>query len=72
MTYQCIVMGCENNSDAGTMLGPLCTSCHHMLRSASPRRGNDWVSKLARKNTELRDALRDVDSVIGKALALAP
>lgn len=65
MTFKCLVLGCENRSDAGTMIGPLCAPCHDMLVTGKPNKGNDWVSNLKRERDDLHDAMGSIIRTVG-------
>lgn len=69
MAFKCLVLNCGNRSDQGTMIGPLCVPCHDMLTTGTPRMGDDWVSRLARRNKFLCDKLRVIEKAVHDGLS---
>jgi hypothetical protein len=64
----CLVKGCSNHSDAGRMIGALCSPCDRMLRTGIPNVGYDWVTELNRKNESLRAAFVQIGLIMDKVL----
>lgn len=66
MVFKCLVLDCPNQSDQGTMVGPLCMPCDEMLRTGKPNKGNDWVSQVCRQHTAAFDTIKIIESAVRK------
>lgn len=64
---KCIVKGCQNYSDAGTMVGTLCAPCDRMLRTGTVHhQGPTFIHDMKRKYLRLQDAAAVVARAISR------
>jgi len=66
----CLVYGCQNRSDQGTFIGPVCLPCHTMLtkgvESNAIRHGNTFIHVMFRQHQEMAGLIKQIrDSVSG-------
>lgn len=65
--FKCLVKGCQNYSDAGHMVGPLCAPCDHMLRSGTVvKNGLTFIHDMKRRYLIVQEAAVVITRAIGQ------
>lgn len=56
---KCLVFGCQNYTDQGLFIGPLCTPCYRMLTTGKIGAGATFIHKMFALLKDIQHTARD-------------